>query len=494
MLNTTVWANEREDVSLESSWNSIYAEHFAELFGQEEILQSESYLNAATEKDRQLILENHFLNTKMKLVVQSARNSFTAVALGVASVWFIKKAGLASKIPSFNYNPVMAASGGLSATLLGLSFFSRPIYTFSDWITKQITGTYTVATQYVTGSTADALEKYERLYVRHKPALHAELQHSIEDVIFKARTGGDSGWSRTTPAKLATKIIAAALSLPTATKEIQYDRELFEKTFSCYSEDTKLQLRRLVISYIAAQANLESAQKFAVYFKGAPGTGKTRAAGLLAQFLDVPFADISLSGISKELFVGAKNGEGATRPGLVAESMIKSNKNQAGFRNFVLLIDEVDRILNAQESDKMAGLPNYMLKYLDPSSQTYYNEFFEANLEKPSYSILAGNYAIKDPALLNRLYVIDFGAISNECKQKIVWEQYFPEIFAKYEQSKFQLKTSDFTKKDMENFSVRIAADLDPGMRSIYRELEHYIADIVLDKIEQKIIDAQSQT
>lgn len=492
LLHTSSLANTKEDNNLDVSWSLVYLDHFDELFDQTEILKSEIYLNAATDEDRQLILENHFLNTKMALVVNSAKNSLGYFAVGIVSFLAIKKAGLINKIPTPNINPVIAASGTLSATMMGLSFFSRPIYTFSDWVTKQVTGAYTVTSQYITGTTSDALEKFERLYVRNKPNLPLALQRSIEEVVFKARTNGDSGFSRSNPAKLATKIIAAALSFPNNYKEVQYNRELFDKTFDCYNEDTKLQLRRLVISYIAAQANSDTTQKFAVYFKGEPGTGKTRAAGLLAKFLGVPFADISLAGIDKELFIGTRDGH--ERPGLVAEAAIRTNKNKEGAKNFVLLIDEVDRILNAQESDKMAGLPNYMLKYLDPSSQTYYNEFFEAYLEKPRYSILAGNFLIKDPALLNRLDVVNFGAISDKCKEKIVWEQYFPEIFTKYEQSKFQLKSADFTEEDRKSFSAIIAADTDPGMRSIYRELEHYIADIVLDKIEKKISDGQSQT
>ncbi len=471
-----------------SSWNYAYQNDFEGLFDQAEILSSEAYKNAESGADKEKILENYFLQKKMNAVwssLQAPAAFLITVAASLGAGYYFK---LHQRISLPTMNPVILASTSLSATITGLTFFFSPIQRFIEGTTSAVSGTTSSLYQYYSGSTFDNLEKYERRYIRKKPEIPIALQDSIEKQLRLARTGENnfSDEDGKKSAQLAVKLIHGTLSLPAEMKETFYDRDRFDKIFDCYNEDTKKELRRLVVRYIAKEKGQLATQKHAVYFKGAPGTGKTRAAKLLAEFLQVPYQEISLSEISKAKFVGTREGDGS--PGLVANAMIRVGEDKNGFKNFLMLIDEADRILNAQSSDKLSGLPNYMLMYLDPNRKSYYNEFFEAYIDTDGiYTVLAGNFDIKDEALKNRLHIITFGTISTACKTKIVWDEYFPQIFSKYKNSKFKLVEADFTEEDRENINVLINGDVDPGMRTIYLELEKYLADIILDKLANKI-------
>jgi ATPase family associated with various cellular activities (AAA) len=475
-----------QDEIVGSYWNYAYQNDFYNLFDQSEALSSEMYQNASSVR-REEMLESLFLEKKMNAAWRSLQAPVVFLAAVTASVGV----GYYFKIQQYlvfpKINPVIWASTSLSATLAGLTFFFSPIQRFIEYATNTICGVASSFYQFYSGDTFDYLEKYERFYVRKKPNITIDLQNSIEKQLHLARTGVNdfSGEGGEKAAQLGVKLIHNILSLPTESKETFYDRSRFDKIFECYNNDTQTELRRLAVRYIAGQKGQLDAKKYAVYFRGPPGTGKTRAAQLLAKFLDVPYQEISLSGISKKEFVGTRDGGG--NPGLVANAMIRVGE-KGGAMNFLMLVDEGDRVLNDKSSERSSALLPYMLMYLDPSRNFYYDGFFEANVDKSSmYTVMAGNYEISDEALKNRLHTIPFGAISKECKAKIVWDEYFPQIFSRYQHSKFKLTPEDFTEYDKSKVDQLIESDPDPGMRTIYLQIEKYMADIIVDKLESKI-------
>jgi hypothetical protein len=481
----------------DSNWNYIYLNHFNELFNQTSATTSEAY-KSATPVQREKLLEEHFLKTKLEIVVKSAKGAL--FALGAGAITMIGGTILVAKgyigLPSMlaSLNPLLVASTSLGATLTALVCFYRSIMSLGNALVNQVSGAFTAIGQYLSGSTADPMERHEIRYVRKKPMLAPGLAKSVEEAIYEARTTDPSLYSAKDAGRLAPLLIDKALSLPTTVKELPYNRTKIDELFKCYSEETKDELHNLIIIHIAGIHKGPGSQKRIAFFKGPPGTGKSRAAKLVAKALDVAFQEISLADVKKEDFVGHRKSKDAT-PGLIANAMIRASKEGSGLKNFMLLVEEADRVLNMKLSGQLGGLSNYMLMFLDPGKGTYYNEFFNADIDVSDIGIiLAGNYDIEDEALKNRVHVVNFDAISLECKREIVWNEYFPELFAKYNKSRFAFKEEDFTQKDRDAFDEIIQYDTDPGMRSIYRELEEYIAKQINHKAKEKLIKLESDT
>lgn len=475
-----------------ANYNPIYLENFQELFDQASVMQSEAY-ESAKEEDREQMLENDYLHKKFARVTSSAYWVFGGLATSVATFFGGKTLMAKGYIPRFqmpDINPILLASSSLSTVLGGAIFFYSPIRSFTDWITNRVSSYATAVYQYLSGTTSDTLEKYEVQYVRQKPRLGAAFQASIEDAIFEARTEEPKRHSTFDAARLVPSLITETLALPTKSYDTHYERDEIGKLFHCYNEDTVKEIRRLIVRHVAGNQGDAGTQKYAVFFRGPPGTGKSRAAALVAKALKVPFQIVSLNDVTHEKFVGSRK-QDYFGPGVLADALIKAseaNKKTPGIENFVIAFEEADRTLNGEESSKLKGLPNYMLHFLNPSQTSYYNEFFRADISTGNMTtILLGNFDIRDEALVNRLHVIDFPPISSECKKEIVWNQFFPEIFSRYQKSRFKLNPEEFNDQDRENFDKDIDADQDPGMRSIYRKLEHYIADRIIDKIEGKL-------
>ncbi len=373
-------------------------------------------------------------------------------------------------------------TGGLSVASLGSAM---DILSFSSFfIYRTLKNGLHLSEQVMT----DPIESIELEYVLKKRFLPLGLQEFIENSLELSRIhSGD--------VQSLLHVIKLALNLPIHNKKIKFNQEMIEKLFENYPETLRQKVEAFSLRQVMTQAaqmneskveDINPGKRVAAFFYGIPGSGKTRFAELIAQALDVPFAQISLEGATISDLVGRPMSAANPTPGIIARAMINAKKDGEGAKNMVLLIDEADRIINHPQSGDADILP-FMLKLLDPENKSFFNPYFNHDIDTSRLTIiLAGNSQINDEALRKRLFVVKFEGFDDQFKKKIIWESTLPHMVENYSQNgKMDLSMSDITDEEHRMIDQCILSDQDPGFRTI----ENVLMSFLDYKAAQKYFD-----
>ena len=276
------------------------------------------------------------------------------------------------------------------------------------------------------------------------------------------------------------------LGVPFRVKSLNYDHSRAENLFVGYSEDVVAHLESYCIRHAALSLE-HNARKMAAYFWGPPGVGKTRAAKLIAEVLEVPFEVVSLSSAMMDDLVGT-----VEKPGLLLSAISRVQPEMGGVRNMILLFDDVDRILNGAGANVWADqILNFLLTLLESETKSFYSPYLKAHVDISHLGIiLAGNNLLRDKALSNRLDMVHFDGYSHEYKQNVVFQEMLPEIMALYKNTQHPLLDEDITDQDRENMIKIVYDDEDPGFRTIKMLVMKYLENRVRCKYYGKESDS----
>ncbi len=338
----------------------------------------------------------------------------------------------------------------------------------------------------------DPLESYELQYIVKKRLLTQAVQNQIEEQLKIARFYPD----QFAP---AVHFITTVLELPLQSKRATFNSEKITHLFDGYPPQLIEKVESFVVRQVMNQLvqqdetlhQPKQGKRVSAYFYGAPGSGKTRFAELIAKALDLPFARISLEGASISDLVGRGPKSGDPTPGLIAKAMSQIQSDGVKAKNMVLFIDEADRIINSTQPGSSDILP-FMLKLLDPENKSFNNPFFNIDIDTSQLIIiLAGNYQINDEALRKRLFLVNFDGFNADFKKKIVWESTLPKLFKSYSQNNERiLSIDDLTAEDRDLINACIEADQDPG----FRTLENVLMEFMDYKSIQKYFNPEIET
>jgi ATP-dependent Lon protease len=194
---------------------------------------------------------------------------------------------------------------------------------------------------------------------------------------------------------------------------------------------------------------------------GPPGVGKTSLGKSVAEALGRKYVRMSLGGLKDESEIrGHRKTYIGAMPGRVLQNIKK-----AGTSNPVFILDEIDKVGNDWHGDPSSAL----LEVLDPEQNgTFYDNFVEHDydLSKVLFIATANSIATIQPALRDRLEIIEVPGYTTEEKLEIARRHLIPKQLEDHGVKKSQLTIPDDVLEFMiENYTR------ESGVRNIEKKI-----------------------
>ncbi|MEO7801477.1 MAG: endopeptidase La [Ginsengibacter sp.] len=227
-------------------------------------------------------------------------------------------------------------------------------------------------------------------------------------------------------------------------------------------------IKERILEYLAVLKLKGDMKSPILCFVGPPGIGKTSLGKSIANAINRKYARVSLGGLHDESEIrGHRKTYIGAMPGRILQSIRKVKSS-----NPVMILDEIDKIGNDYRGDPSSAL----LEVLDPEqNNNFYDNYLELeyDLSKVLFIATANNLQNIQPALRDRLEIIDLSGYATEEKLEIAKRHLLPKQKEAHglKDVKFKISDAVLTKLIIDFTRESGVRELDRQLASVMRNL-----------------------